>query len=276
MDELCYTGKARGRISAALRRAARECQRKGENILREFLKMHEVEDNDSNLHKIRSFHRFDTPSALYHALGEGRLVLSEADVQHLLGKKTSRRWGWRRFVPFLKDKSLPENLEAQDALDANFVEQLDRKAILTLSDEVINHCEICSRCRPIKGDEVMGYINNHHHLELHRRDCSVALKHKTSFGNNIIATVWDNSRPSVHLYEATIHLEGIDSPSVLQEIALVFSQHPQYQLQSIQLKAHDGIFHGTLGIRIASTAEVQTLCSILLSARQITKANRGN
>ena len=270
------TGKARGRISAALRRAARECQRKGENILREFLKMHEVEDNDSNLHKIRSFHRFDTPSALYHALGEGRLVLSEADVQHLLGKKTSRRWGWRRFVPFLKDKSLPENLEAQDALDANFVEQLDRKTILTLSDEVINHCEICSHCRPIKGDEVMGYINNHHHLELHRRDCSVALKHKTSFGNNIIATVWDTSRPSVHLYEATIHLEGIDSPSVLQEIALIFSQHPQYQLQSIQLKAHDGIFHGTLGIRIASTAEVQTLCSILLSARQITKANRGN
>lgn len=270
------TGKARGRIAAALRRAARECQRKGENILREFLKMHEVEDNDSNLHKIRSFHRFDTPSALYQALGEGRLVLSDADVQHLLGKKTSRRWGWRRFVPFLKDKSLPENLEAQDALDANFVEQLDRKAILTLSDEVINHCEICSHCRPIKGDEVMGYINNHHHLELHRRDCSVALKHKTSFGNNIIATVWDNSRPSVHLYDATIHVEGIDSPSVLQEIALVFSQHPQYQLHSIQLKAHDGIFHGTLGIRIASTAEVQKLCSLLLSAGQITKANRGN
>jgi len=269
------TGKARGRIAAALRRAARECQRKGENILREFLKMHEVEDNDSNLHKIRSFHRFDTPSALYQALGEGRLVLSEADVQHLLGKKTSRRWGWRRFVPFLKDKSLPENLEAQDALDANFVEQLDRKAILTLSDEVINHCEICSHCRPIKGDEVMGFINNHH-LELHRRDCSVALKHKTSFGNNIIATVWDNSLPSVHLYDATIHVEGIDSSSVLQEIALVFSQHPQYQLHSIQLKAHDGIFHGTLGIRIASTAEVQKLCSLLLSAGQITKANRGN
>lgn len=270
------TGKARGRISAALRRAARECQRKGESILHEFFKAHELEDNDSNIHKIRSHHHFDTPSALYHALGEGRLVLSDADVQHLLGKKPSRGWGWRRFVPFLKDKSLPENLEAQSALDANFVEQLDRKATLTLSDEVINHCEICPHCRPIKGDEVMGYINNNHHLELHRRDCSVALKHKTSFGNNIIATVWDSSRPSVHLYEATIHVEGIDSPSVLQEIALVFSQHPQYQLQSIQLKAHDGIFHGTLGIRIASTIEVQALCSLLLSAGQITKVNRGN
>ena len=270
------TGKARGRISAALRRAARECQRKGESILHEFFKAHELEDNDSNIHKIRSHHHFDTPSTLYHALGEGRLVLSDADVQHLLGKKPSRGWGWRRFVPFLKDKSLPENLEAQSALDANFVEQLDRKATLTLSDEVINHCEICPHCRPIKGDEVMGYINNNHHLELHRRDCSVALKHKTSFGNNIIATVWDSSRPSVHLYEATIHVEGIDSPSVLQEIALVFSQHPQYQLQSIQLKAHDGIFHGTLGIRIASTIEVQALCSLLLSAGQITKVNRGN
>lgn len=270
------TGKARGRISAALRRAARECQRKGESILREFFKAHELEDNDSNIHKIRSYHHFDTPSTLYHALGEGRLVLSDADVQHLLGKKPSRGWGWRRFVPFLKDKSLPENLEAQSALDANFVEQLDRKATLTLSDEVINHCEICPHCRPIKGDEVMGYINNNHHLEIHRRDCSVALKHKTSFGNNIIATVWDSSRPSVHLYEATIHVEGIDSPSVLQEIALVFSQHPQYQLQSIQLKAHDGIFHGTLGIRIASTIEVQALCSLLLSAGQITKVNRGN
>ena len=35
------TGKARGRISAALRRAARECQRKGEGMLREFIKSHD-------------------------------------------------------------------------------------------------------------------------------------------------------------------------------------------------------------------------------------------
>ena len=134
------TGKARGRISAALRRAARECQRKGEGMLREFIKSHDLEDSNANIQKLKSFHHFDTPSALYLALGEGQLVLSELDIQHLLGKKTKRGWGWRRFVPFLKDKAQSETLEVQDNLDTDFVEHLDRKATLTLSDEVLNHC----------------------------------------------------------------------------------------------------------------------------------------
>ena len=270
------TGKARGRISAALRRAARECQRKGEGMLREFIKSHDLEDSNANIQKLKSFHQFDTPSALYLALGEGKLVLSDLDIQHLLGKKTKRGWGWRRFVPFLKDKAQPETLEMQDNLDTNFVEHLDRKVTLTLSDEVLNHCELCSHCHPIKGDEVMGYINRHHHLELHRRDCTVALKHKTSFGNNIIATEWDNAQPSAHLYEATLSVEGIDSTSVLQDIAQVFVQHSQYQLQSIQLNAHDGIFQGTLGVRLSSTADVHSLCHLLLASPQITKVNRTN
>ena len=270
------TGKARGRISAALRRAARECQRKGEGMLREFIKSHDLEDSNANIQKLKSFHQFDTPSALYLALGEGKLVLSDLDIQHLLGKKTKRGWGWRRFVPFLKDKAQPQTLEVQDNLDTDFVEHLDRKATLTLSDEVLNHCELCSYCHPIKGDEVMGYINRHHHLELHRRDCTVALKHKTSFGNNIIATEWDNAQPSAHLYEATLSVEGIDSTSVLQDIAQVFVQHSQYQLQSIQLNAHDGIFQGCLGVRLSSTADVQSLCHLLLAFPQITKVNRSN
>lgn len=270
------TGKARGRISAALRRAARECQRKGEGMLREFIKSHDLEDSNANIQKLKSFHQFDTPSALYLALGEGQLVLSDLDIQHLLGKKIKRGWGWRRFVPFLKNKAQPETLEVQDNLDTDFVEHLDRKATLTLSDEVLNHCELCSHCHPIKGDEVMGYINRHHHLELHRRDCTVALKHKTSFGNNIIATEWDNAQPSAHLYEATLSVEGIDSTSVLQDIAQVFVQHSQYQLQSIQLNAHDGIFQGALGVRLSSTADVHSLCHLLLASPQITKVNRTN
>lgn len=268
------TGKARGRISAALRRAARERQREGEAKLRAFLQTHEMDDNESNVHKLRSFHHFDTPAALFLAVGEGRLTLTDTDLQHLRGKRVSRGWGWRRFVPFLKSKTQPETQEAQDAIDVDFVDHLDRKATLTLSDEVLEHCELCPHCRPMKGDEVMGYINRHHHLELHRRDCSVALKHKTSFGNNIIATNWEESLPSVRTYPASIMVEGIDSTQVLTQIAEVFAQHPEFVLQNIQLKAHDGIFHGTLGVLVASTTAVQSLCHLLISASPITKASR--
>ena len=158
----------------------RERRKQGEEMLHAFLSARKLPIGNATNNKLSVFHHFKSPADFFLAIGEGKLVLSEADVHHLQGKSTSKGWGWRRFVPFLKEKAPGQERNEATTFTPDFVRGLNRKAVLDLTDEVLNHCECCPHCRPINGDEVVAYITQDERLELHRRACPVALKHKTS------------------------------------------------------------------------------------------------
>ena len=268
------TGKARGRITAALRKMARERRKQGEEMLQAFLTARKLPAGNATNNKLAVFHHFTSPADLFLAIGEGKLVLSDADVLHLQGKNVSKGWGWRRFVPFLKEKSAPSSSDVAAAYTPDFVRGINRKAVLDLTDEVLTHCERCPQCRPIHGDEVVAYITPDEHLELHRRACPVALKRKTSDGNNLVAARWNPTHVTGQLYDIPIHVEGIDAPGMLMSIAQAMGEFPHFVLKAIHLDTDDGIFTGTLTIALTSSADVARVCNRLMHIEQVAKANR--
>ena len=268
------TGKARGRITAALRKMARERRKQGEEMLQAFLTARKLPAGNATNNKLAVFHHFTSPADLFLAIGEGKLVLSDADVLHLQGKNVSKGWGWRRFVPFLKEKAAPSSSDVAAAYTPDFVRGINRKAVLDLTDEVLTHCERCPQCRPIHGDEVVAYITPDEHLELHRRACPVALKRKTSDGNNLVAARWNPTHVTGQLYDIPIHVEGIDAPGMLMSIAQAMGEFPHFVLKAIHLDTDDGIFTGTLTIALTSSADVARVCNRLMHIEQVAKANR--
>ncbi len=268
------TGKARGRITAALRKMARERRKQGEEMLQAFLTARKLPAGNATNNKLAVFHHFTSPADLFLAIGEGKLVLSDADVLHLQGKNVSKGWGWRRFVPFLKEKAVPSSSDVAAAYTPDFVRGINRKAVLDLTDEVLTHCERCPQCRPIHGDEVVAYITPDEHLELHRRACPVALKRKTSDGNNLVAARWNPAHVTGQLYDIPIHVEGIDAPGMLMSIAQAMGEFPHFVLKAIHLDTDDGIFTGTLTIALTSSADVARVCNRLMHIEQVAKANR--
>ena len=268
------TGKARGRITAALRKMARERRKQGEEMLQAFLTARKLPAGNATNNKLAVFHHFTSPADLFLAIGEGKLVLSDVDVLHLQGKSTSKGWGWRRFVPFLKEKAVPSSSDVAAAYTPDFVRSINRKAVLDLTDEVLTHCERCPQCRPIHGDEVVAYITPDEHLELHRRACPVALKRKTSDGNNLVAARWNPAHVTGQLYDIPVHVEGIDAPGMLMSIAQAMGEFPHFVLKAIHLDTDDGIFTGTLTIALTSSADVARVCNRLMHIEQVAKANR--
>ena len=268
------TGKARGRITAALRKMARERRKQGEEMLQAFLTARKLPAGNATNNKLAVFHHFTSPADLFLAIGEGKLVLSDADVLHLQGKNVSKGWGWRRFVPFLKEKAVPSSSDVAAAYTPDFVRGINRKAVLDLTDEVLTHCERCPQCRPIHGDEVVAYITPDEHLELHRRACPVALKRKTSDGNNLVAARWNPAHVTGQLYDIPVHVEGIDAPGMLMSIAQAMGEFPHFVLKAIHLDTDDGIFTGTLTIALTSSADVARVCNRLMHIEQVAKANR--
>ena len=96
------TAKAKGKIQAILRRDNREIQKKGEQMLEEFLKRHDMEVTTSVLDKLCEFHDIRKPENLLMAIGKKNIILSEKDIDELHGKKNANEGkGWRRYIPFI-------------------------------------------------------------------------------------------------------------------------------------------------------------------------------
>lgn len=279
------TGKAKGKIAAALRKEAREHQREGEELLRTFLQKNDYEANAANIQRITAFHHYPTTNELFQAIAEQHLQLGQAELDMLAGKKPSTTGGWRRFVPFLKPKTATPSTPSEGNIGdmTTFLKGLNRKQTLRLNNELIDRCVFCPECHPIHGDEVMGYITPDNQLELHRRECAVALKHKTRFGNNILATQWDDHATPIRFYDTQIYLEGVDSKAhreggnaqgVLHSISEILAEFPQFYLRGISLTARDGIFQGRLILSLHTTHDIRQVCHRLLAIPQITKAVR--
>ena len=72
-----YTAKAKTKIQAILRREGREVQKRGEEILDEFLKRNSLELTFSVLDKLCSLHEIDKHEQLLQALGEKNIILGD-------------------------------------------------------------------------------------------------------------------------------------------------------------------------------------------------------
>ena len=116
------TAKARNKIQTQLRRANRDTQQKGLEMLREWLKSHDLNLTTSTIHTLCEAHGMEKQEHLLLDIGNGTITLSEKDLDHILGVvKKNKKSRWRRFVPFLKSKNDNEEddgfLIVQDGFD---------------------------------------------------------------------------------------------------------------------------------------------------------------
>ena len=96
------TAKARGKIQAILRRANRELQKQGENILKEWLAKHNLEQTTPILDKLCELHELQKPEELLQHLGDRTVILGEKDLDEILGKKKSNvSFSWLKRMPFM-------------------------------------------------------------------------------------------------------------------------------------------------------------------------------
>ena len=269
------TAKARGKIQAALRRERRELQKMGEEVVRQFLTQAAFEPTTAIYERLALFHHFRSRDALFLAIGERKLKLGEDDLDLLKGKKKKEKKGWRRYIPFMgkDDKNADAPAAALMPTDTEtFFNSINRKQVLVLNDDNLPLCRFADCCRPIPGDDVIGYLSPEHVFVIHKRKCTDAVKLKTRYGNDIVACRWDTHKQL--LFDVTIFMRGMDSQGVLYAIADVLHKLTQFQVKSITLSTTDGIFEGKLFMSVFDTADVQQVCKALMSIENITEAVR--
>ena len=259
------TAKAKGKIQAILRRDNREIQRRGEETLNAFLEKNNLEPSLALADRLAEFHDYAKRSEFYQAIGEKIVILGEKDLDELNGKnKNAEKSGWRKYVPFIGKKK-EEEAPKQELFIVP--EKFNRKKPIYINEENIKQYKFASCCHPIPGDDALGYINNKNQIEIHKRDCPVAAKLKTSFGNRIIDIKWDMHKKLY--FDASIRLGGIDRVGMLNEITQIISSQMNVNIHKISITCEDGVFEGNIQLHVHDREDMKTIINNLKSVADL-------
>ena len=184
------TARARAKIAAILRKERKANQKIGEELLNEFLKKEEIRPEEAVIEKLRKFHNFKNEEELLAAIGSKAITLGEADKNELREKQTSN---WKKYLTFSFGNTNKEKPEEKEQPQEK--EKINPKQILKLTEESLQKKYIMAECcHPIPGDDVLGYVDENDRIIIHKRQCPVAAKLKSSYGNRILATEWDTHK----------------------------------------------------------------------------------
>ena len=261
------TARTRAKIAAILRKERKANQKIGEELLNEFLKKEEIRPEEAVIEKLRKFHNFKNEEELLAAIGSKAITLGEADKNELREKQTSN---WKKYLTFSfgnSNKEKPEEKEPQEK------EKINPKEILKLTEESLQKKYIMAECcHPIPGDDVLGYVDENDRIIIHKRQCPVAAKLKSSYGNRILATEWDTHKELSFL--VYIYLRGIDSMGLLNEVTQVISRQLNVNIRKLAIETNDGIFEGKIQLWVHDVEDVKTICNNLKKIQNIKQVNR--
>ena len=271
------TAKAKRKIMATRRRDSREIQKKGETILTEWLQKNNMEMTNSIVDKLCEYHNIQQHETFFQSIGEHCLILGDKDLDELQGKNKKPKQsagGWRNFIPFLgKNKSKEETTGIVKTQELFVVgKDFNKKKPLILTEENINQFIFPSCCHAIPGDDVMGFIDNKNRIEIHKRSCNIAAKLKSSYGNRIIDAKWDMHKQM--LFDATIEIKGIDRKGMLLDVSKIISDQLGINMHKVTISSDNGIFDGTIELRVQDREEVKTIMDQLKTIDDLQEVQR--
>ena len=266
------TAKAKNKIQAILRKQNRETQKQGEEIVKQFLADHDVEMTMAVLNHLCNDHDIQKHENFFLAVGDKTIVLQQSDIDNLHNrKKKKQKSTWRRFVPFINSDKTKEKedvvFNSPELITVG--KELNKKKPVLITEENISQYVFQDCCHPIPGDDALGFINDNRQIEIHMRSCPIANKLKSSYGNRILDAKW-GTHWRMH-FDATIQIRGIDRMGMLKEVTEVLSDKLNIMMKKIIVTSEDGIFDGTIDLRVHDRHDIGVIIARLKKIEDLTE-----
>ena len=257
------TAKAKSKINGILRREDRAARKEGEVLITAFAEKEDLQLEVHNIARLCRLHNFSDYDQLLMAIGRGIVALGDAERSALKGVSNSTNILERLFRSNMskpEDVTLPTPSAVAD-------QKIDKKRPLILTDEVLQNYHMADCCHPIPGDDVLGFINDDGQIVIHQRKCPMAAKLKAAYGNRIVAAQWSTHK--LMYFSVSLNVKGIDGVGVVNQITNIISQELNVNMERILIEAYDGIFDGTIRLRVHDVDDIKVICDNLKKLNNI-------
>ena len=266
------TARARAKIDSFLKKIRKEVVKEGEIKVFEILKRNGLEANTSNIDKLSMYYGFSKREEFYYAVEKEEVVLPE-NIRKLLKEKTDNvLFKYVKQALRIASKSTDSEKKEEENKDKKGKPKYDKKKPYILKEEAFErNYVIADCCKPIPGDESLGFINDDGNVVVHKRSCPIAMRLKSSFGERILNTEWSSHHSA---FEATLEIKGIDSMGVLNTITRTISDDFNVYITRLLIEAKDGVFEGKVRMKVHDVEDIQRLCVVLSKIKNIKSVAR--
>ena len=265
------TAKARSKIDAVLKRARKDAAKVGEEKVIAAFKRSEMEASTSNLDKLCMYFGFSKREEFFYAVEKGDVVLPE-NIKKLLKEKTDNvlfKYVKQALGVGVKNNKEKEEVQKEEKPKAKY----DKSKPYILREEAFERNYVIAECcKPIPGDDALGFINDDGNVVVHKRSCPIAMRLKSSFGERILNTEWSSHKNAS--FEATLEVKGIDSIGVLNTITKTISDDFNVNIMRLLIEAKDGVFEVKIKMKVHDVEDIQKMCVTLSKIKNIKSVGR--
>ena len=113
----------------------------------------------------------------------------------------------------------------------------------------------CEKCHPLPGDEVIGFKEADGTTTLHKRDCHIAIRVASQYGDSITSVNFDEN--PAFLYPVRIRIKGIDRYHLMSDLIDCITDKLHLTMSSLSTENIDRIAICTIDFSVHSLSELQ-------------------
>jgi len=249
------TSRAKTRLEQALRKELNATAQQGQQAIEEELKKIGLNPSSETLQTLLEHYNLTDKRELYREAGKKLIDLS--DISKNIFKPKQKNLIQKIVaipIPFVSS-------DAKKVQTPKKNEEVDRKKTFHINSETPQTAyRIAPCCKPIPGDDVLGYVDENEMVIVHKRQCPVAMKLKAGLGARLVSVDWAHKEMS---FSVALELNGIDRKGILKEIASLLSDEYSMNIQHINIESKAGVFFGAVHVYVHHTADVLNLTSKL-------------
>jgi GTP pyrophosphokinase len=269
------TAKAKSAIKAQLKGEIKNRIEKGKQMLDEKLTSLKLKPSHRIFRKLLPNYQVTSKDELYSQIATG--IISLDNLKKVLKKNTKNKWinywgfsfGSKSKLDELHDdfddtKELPEQSSGQSKGETLVLGEGDIQ-------QEINYT-IARCCKPIPGDDVIGFKDDYNHILIHKTNCPDAIKASASYGTRIKNVKWTSHK--LYSFLVKIALSGTDRFGIYNDITTIITKQLNVNTRSINLESHDGIWDGTISLYVHDTKDLNNLMMNLGKIKGVNSVKR--
>ncbi len=269
--EFITTARARTKLQDYFKKVEKNFIAEGQQQVEEMLQNSNIEANNDNLMKVLNYYNLSQRNDLYLQVGQSSI--NPANIPAIFKQKSQNVFAKILKNPFTSSGSDKKEVKKEAVEPASEENKIDFKKTYKLNELNIGKSyELASCCRPIPGDDVLGYVTNQGLIQVHKRQCNVAATIKSNFGNRIVNVEWGAYKSQS--FVETLQIKGIDKTGMLIEILKVISEEYNVNMRKISIESDNGLFTGLFEVHVHDTEDISNLANNLLKIPEISSVHR--